>query len=172
MSAVRRTVGCEDPRHRYRQRRDRHDPTPPTFAHPGQQERGELDRVEALTANASIRCTRPGGAFYLFPDISGLLSPAGPATSADFDTYLIVRSPKGSEFANDDFEGQGVSQVEFLAPEAGTWTVWASAYGPDMGGFAGLAATRGHFGEPVPDVNQRGSGRAAGPRTSLAANAR
>ena len=30
---------------------------------------------EWLTAHPAIQCVKPKGAFYLFPDISGLLSP-------------------------------------------------------------------------------------------------
>lgn len=45
------------------------------------------------------------------------------------DTYLIVRSPSGTEWVNDDFEWMlNISQVDLVAPEAGTWTAWASAY--------------------------------------------
>ncbi len=55
-------------------------------------------------------------------------------TSDDFDTYLLVKSPSGIETFNDDFGGSSVSQMEFLASEAGTWTVWATAYGAGMGG--------------------------------------
>ena len=42
-----------------------------------------------LTADPRIRCTKPGGAFYLFPDISDLLSPHGFATSTDFAQALL-----------------------------------------------------------------------------------
>lgn len=67
--------------------------------------------------------------------------------SAEFDTYLIVRSPAGVETINDDFEGSSVSQLDFLASEAGTWTVWASSYGPDMGGAYTLDVTLGETGK-------------------------
>jgi aspartate aminotransferase len=44
-----------------------------------------------LTANPAIRCQKPKGAFYLLPDVSGLLSPAGIRTSAEFAQALIER---------------------------------------------------------------------------------
>jgi aspartate aminotransferase len=44
-----------------------------------------------LTAHAAIRCVKPNGAFYLLPDISGLLSPDGIRTSAEFAQALIER---------------------------------------------------------------------------------
>jgi aspartate aminotransferase len=42
-----------------------------------------------LTANPAIRCVRPKGAFYLFPDVSNLLSPRGIRTSAQFAQALL-----------------------------------------------------------------------------------
>jgi len=43
-----------------------------------------------LTANPGIRCVKPKGAFYLFPNISGLLTDAV-KTSADFAQALLER---------------------------------------------------------------------------------
>ncbi|HEY1306255.1 MAG TPA: pyridoxal phosphate-dependent aminotransferase [Vicinamibacterales bacterium] len=52
--------------------------------------RRRRDNIHAwLTAHPLIRCVKPKGAFYLFPDISGLLSPDGIRTSADFAQGLI-----------------------------------------------------------------------------------
>jgi aspartate aminotransferase len=54
--------------------------------------RARRDSIHAwLTAHPGIRCVKPQGAFYLFPDISGLLSQAGPATSAEFAQGLLER---------------------------------------------------------------------------------
>jgi len=44
-----------------------------------------------LTVNPAIKCVKPRGAFYLFPDISGLLSPDGIRTSADFAQAIIEK---------------------------------------------------------------------------------
>lgn len=68
-------------------------------------------------------------------------------TSSTFDTYLIARSPTGVETINDDFEGQEVSQLDFLTSEAGTWTVWASAYGATMSGAYTLEVNLGGIGK-------------------------
>ena len=46
---------------------------------------------EWLTDNPAIRCVKPKGAFYLFPDISGLLSPDGLKTSAEFAQALLEK---------------------------------------------------------------------------------
>ena len=42
-----------------------------------------------LTAHPGIRCVKPRGAFYLFPDITGVLSGEGVASSADFAQRLL-----------------------------------------------------------------------------------
>src|SRR5919106_4341317 len=52
--------------------------------------RKRRDNIHAwLTANPGIKCVKPNGAFYLFPDISGLLSPDGVKTSAEFAQQLL-----------------------------------------------------------------------------------
>ena len=50
------------------------------------------DNIHAwLTAHAGIQCVKPKGAFYLFPNITGLLRSGGIATSADFAQQLLER---------------------------------------------------------------------------------
>ena len=52
--------------------------------------RGRRDNIhEWLTAHPGIQCVKPKGAFYLFPDISGLLSPGGLKTSTEFAQGLL-----------------------------------------------------------------------------------
>ena len=52
--------------------------------------RRRRDNIHAwLTAHPAIQCVKPKGAFYLFPDISGLLSINGLRTSADFAQALL-----------------------------------------------------------------------------------
>ena len=54
--------------------------------------RRRRDNIHAwLTANPGIKCVKPSGAFYLFPDISGLLSPDGVKTSTDFAAALLEK---------------------------------------------------------------------------------
>jgi aspartate aminotransferase len=54
--------------------------------------RERRDNIHAwLTVNPAIRCVKPKGAFYLFPDISGLLSPEGVKTSTDFAQALLEK---------------------------------------------------------------------------------
>jgi aspartate aminotransferase len=48
------------------------------------------DNIHAwLTAHAGIQCVKPKGAFYLFPDITGLLAPG--MTSTDFAQALLEK---------------------------------------------------------------------------------
>lgn len=54
-------------------------------------------------------------------------------TSDEIDTYLVVKTPYGTEESNDDWEGSN-SHVEFLAEEEGTYTIWASSYDADSQG--------------------------------------
>ena len=54
--------------------------------------RGRRDNIhEWLTAHPAIQCVKPKGAFYLFPDISGLLSPDGLKTSTEFAQVLLEK---------------------------------------------------------------------------------
>jgi len=54
--------------------------------------RARRDNIHAwLTAHPDIRCVKPRGAFYLFPDVSRLLSPGGLRTSTDFAQALLDR---------------------------------------------------------------------------------
>lgn len=63
------------------------------------------------------------------------------------DTYLVVRAPSGTEWTNDDFAGVNVSQVDLVAGEAGTWTVWASGYSSEARGSYTLDITLGGIAE-------------------------
>jgi aspartate aminotransferase len=52
--------------------------------------RTRRDNIHAwLTAHPAIKCVKPKGAFYLFPDISGLLAPG--TTSTDFAQGLLEK---------------------------------------------------------------------------------
>ena len=60
-----------------------------------------------------------------------------------FDTFLIVSGPGETRFENDDFGSTSTSQVEFVAPRAGTYAVWASAYEAGNEGTYTLVVTPG-----------------------------
>jgi aspartate aminotransferase len=47
---------------------------------------------EWLTADSRIRCVKPAGAFYMFPDLSDILASGGFATTTDFAQALLDES--------------------------------------------------------------------------------
>jgi hypothetical protein len=67
-------------------------------------------------------------------------------TSEEFDTYLMLRAPSGLVMSNDDFEGVG-SRLDFIAPEAGEWTIMASAYATEAVGAYTVDVELGGIGE-------------------------
>ncbi len=65
-------------------------------------------------------------------------------TGVDFDTYLFVIPPSGGEpYANDDFEGVSISQVDFIAREGGMFTVQAAGYSSGLTGAYDVDVTLG-----------------------------
>jgi aspartate aminotransferase len=55
--------------------------------------RERRDRLhEWLTADARIRCSKPAGAFYMFPDLAEILAAGGFATTTDFAQALLDES--------------------------------------------------------------------------------
>jgi aspartate aminotransferase len=55
--------------------------------------RQRRDNMHAwLTANPLITCVKPKGAFYLFPDLSGLLSNQGPRTTGELAEALLEKA--------------------------------------------------------------------------------
>lgn len=62
-------------------------------------------------------------------------------TAESFDTYLIVTSPSGQEWTNDDFGNTRTSQVEFIAGEAGDYTITATAFSASGRGAYEIHAT-------------------------------
>lgn len=77
-------------------------------------------REQALTwlaADSRIRCVRPGGAFYLFPDVSELLSPDGPRTSIDFARALL-REAHVAVTPGEAFDTPGFLRLSYAAAPA------------------------------------------------------
>ena len=65
-----------------------------------------------LTAHPAIQCVKPGGAFYLFPDISGLLSPDGVRTSAEFAEALLEKEYVAVT-AGEGFDAPGYLRISY-----------------------------------------------------------
>jgi aspartate aminotransferase len=67
---------------------------------------------EWLTADPRFRCVKPSGAFYLFVDISALLSPAGPKTSSDFAQALLDKE-KVAVTPGEAFDAPGFIRISY-----------------------------------------------------------
>jgi aspartate aminotransferase len=65
-----------------------------------------------LTAHPGIKCVKPKGAFYLFPDISALLSADGMKTSADFASALLEREHVAVT-AGEGFDAPGYLRISY-----------------------------------------------------------
>ncbi|HEY8548901.1 MAG TPA: pyridoxal phosphate-dependent aminotransferase [Vicinamibacterales bacterium] len=75
--------------------------------------RERRDRVWSwLTADPRIRCVKPAGAFYLFLDITGLLSPGGVRTSAEFADRLIEEAHVVTT-AGEAFDAPGFLRISY-----------------------------------------------------------
>ncbi len=65
-----------------------------------------------LTADPRIKCVKPNGAFYLFIDISALLSPDGIRTSAEFAERLLHEGHVALT-AGEGFEAPGFLRISY-----------------------------------------------------------
>ncbi len=67
---------------------------------------------EWLTSHPGIKCVRPKGAFYLFPDISGLFSPSGVNSSAQFAEELLKKEHVALT-PGEAFDAQGYVRISY-----------------------------------------------------------
>ena len=89
-----------------RDRRTRSPPCLPSTA-------ARRDQLHAwLTADPRITCVKPAGAFYLFIDISALLSPDGIRTSAEFARALLDESHVALT-AGEAFDAPGFLRISY-----------------------------------------------------------
>ncbi len=71
------------------------------------------DQLNAwLTADPRIKCVKPNGAFYLFVDISALLTPDGIRTSAEFAERLLHEAHVALT-AGEAFEAPGFLRISY-----------------------------------------------------------
>lgn len=87
---------------------------------------GPPDFEGVLTDNDPVQNGKPYDAFPL--EVAAGREVTVTMSADDFDTYLIVKSPGGEEWQNDDFGSTRVSQVTFTAAARGTYTIWATAF--------------------------------------------
>ena len=77
--------------------------------------RRRRDNIHAwLTGHPGVRCSKPQGAFYLFPDVSALLSPEGVRTSAEFAQALIERE-QVVVVPGEGFDAPGYIRISYAA---------------------------------------------------------
>ena len=75
--------------------------------------RQRRDQLHAwLTADPRIRCVKPAGAFYMFVDISALLTPDGIRTSAEFAERLLHEAHVALT-AGEAFEAPGFLRISY-----------------------------------------------------------
>jgi aspartate aminotransferase len=75
--------------------------------------RERRDQVHAwVTADPEIRCERPSGAFYLFLDVTGLLSPDGVRTSAEL-AELLLCDEHVAVTAGEAFDAPGFLRISY-----------------------------------------------------------
>ena len=84
-------------------------------------------RREALLSwmadDPRFRVTRPAGAFYLFPDVSDLLSVDGPRTSADLVQALLTRAHVAAT-PGEAFDAPGYVRLSYAAPMGQLREAW------------------------------------------------
>jgi len=67
-----------------------------------------------MSTDARFRVTPPAGAFYLFPDVSDLLSPDGPRTSADLVQALLTEAHVAMT-PGEAFDAPGFLRISYAA---------------------------------------------------------
>ncbi len=77
--------------------------------------------------------------------------------SRKFDTFLLITSPTGQAFENDDAGSQKSSQLDLFAEESGTWLVYATSYGAATKGKYDLRISVARGDGTAPPAAQQGS---------------
>ena len=99
--------------------------------------------LRLLAADPRIRCVQPGGAFYLFPDISDLLAPDRLRTSADFAEALL-RDGQVAVTPGEAFDAPGFIRLSYAASreclEEGARRIHAFVKALDRGDIAAASA--------------------------------
>jgi aspartate aminotransferase len=67
---------------------------------------------EWLSAEPRIRMVKPAGAFYLFPDVSGFLSPDGVRTTSDL-AQLLLDGPRVAITPGEAFDAPGFIRISY-----------------------------------------------------------
>lgn len=93
-----------------------------------------LDEVGQLQTDDEILASGEYMDSYEFSALPGQMVTVS-LVSDDFDAYLILQSPSGEIFEDDDSLGSGTdSLVEFEASEFGTYEIWVTSYATEETG--------------------------------------
>lgn len=102
------------------------------------------------------------GDIYVFDGVSGQ-SINIELTSTDFDTYLVLVTPKGDQIDNDDFEAQSaVSRIEMPLRETGRYRVLTTSYKANETGAYRLTVNAGSTTAPTVTAATAAGGRVYG----------
>ncbi len=103
-------------------RGDTDDGPPPVGLTVGTEERGRLESGDGTLSSGEYRD------YFTFEGVEGDIAVVD-LRSEDFDSYLILRTPSGEQFDNDDYEGD-ISRSFLTLPmtESGTYTVGVTSY--------------------------------------------
>jgi hypothetical protein len=113
--------------------------------------RGSLDTSDATLSGYGYVDT------YTFDGAAGATAVLD-LRSANFDTYLQVRSPSGELFTNDDYEGSYERSLLALnLSESGEYTVEVSSYESDQTGDYTLEMTSAIASETAANLNTTGA---------------
>jgi hypothetical protein len=82
-------------------------------------------------------------------------------TSSQFDPYLILRPPGGTQVDNDDFEGDRTrSRIEYVATTGGSYDVIATSYAVgESGAYQVTMETGTGIGGGTPTTSEGGGGK-------------
>ena len=80
--------------------------------------------VDWIAADARFRVTRPAGAFYVFPDVSELLSPDGPRTSSDL-ALALLNEAHVAVTPGEAFDAPGFLRLSYAASMDQLRDAWA-----------------------------------------------
>ena len=70
--------------------------------------------IERIHKDSRISCAVPGGAFYVFPDISQLLSPSSLRTSLEFSAALL-QDGRLAVTPGEAFDAPGFLRISYAA---------------------------------------------------------
>ena len=77
-----------------------------------------------ITADDRFKITRPAGAFYVFPDVSALLSPEGPRTSSDL-ALALLNDAHVAVTPGEAFDAPGFLRMSYAASMEQLHEAWA-----------------------------------------------